>query len=255
MSDARHEFVAASVATLRSVPVVSERGADDAGTRRMGRQRVYRALSGVSFQSSVGASGYGPAADDWQSEREAPAYWVAEQRAATPAPVRVTFVKRTITDYSATGKRSVTDDEDFDDDADADADETPGVAEAHIYDTPCALDELHSELVLSDSDLSGLDLSIFEQSTHSTPPPPPRDEGAGDRQPAFIYRPPRPKRTLSRGKMLRDRFKKPLKRLFNAPAPPAVDYDVAAAIPVTIPVTDLDAPEAREANGQLRRLD
>lgn len=267
MSDARHEFDVGLVA-LRSVPVVSERNDNydgRVGTKRGRKQRVYRALSGVSFQSSVDPSysnSYQPSVDvdDYQAEREEPTYWIEQ---ATPAPVRVTFVKRTITDYSTIAKRSVTDEEEDDDEIDQAIEESHNAGEQHIYDTPCSLDELYSEL-LSDSDFSGLDLSIFEQSNHAETK---QQLESRAHQQGFIYRPPRPKRTPSRGKALKDRIKRPLKRLFNAPEPPAVDYNDAdyvekmvdearsqSASPLprqnSMPVTDLDGPAA-DQSGQL----
>ena len=110
----------------------------------------------------------------------------------------------------------------------------------HIYDIPHRAEEPVAD------DLSCIDLSIFE-------PSPPRDTAfiastgqtsaqtvsttvvtvststtevnkttaSASAVPGFIYRPPRPER---RGQTLRDRLKLPLRKLFHAPQPPAVDY-------------------------------
>ena len=283
-TDARHEFVTASVGLvhLRSVPVVNATGQDGgfingkASSRRK-KQRCYRALSGVSFQNSVDVSRSvsGPANhyDDacWEMDRDQSSFCWTDQNmppttSASPAgTVRVTFVHRTITDYSSSsGGRvpsddDVVDDEDLeleeeeelvDDDDDEDYDQSSvsvsyynatnsqqnvvvvgdaggggGGGQEHIYDTPCSVEEIYADL-LSDSDLSGLDLSIFEPGSNSSP------GGTGQSlktdkkgRKAFIYRPPRPQRSLSRGKTFRERLTKPLQKFFHVPTPPAVDYD------------------------------
>jgi hypothetical protein len=362
-TDARHEFVTASVqglVHLRSVPVVkNEAGGQDgygqkASSRRKRKPRCYRALSGVSFQNSVDVvdccsssstlrssrsfdDGYGC----WEMDRDQSSYcWTDQQRIIAPGPattstspagtVRVTFVHRTITDYS-TNQIVTTDEEeeeeleeeevelqieDSAEDEDYDQssasvsvtgsyqpqtvqqqqqavsggggggggqqqqEEVDGMSqEQHIYDTPCSAEELyHSDLLLSDSDLSGLDLSIFEPGSSPTT----GGEaigGSGDNttttatvaghltvdcnkkgRKAFIYRPPRPtQRQLSRGKTFRERLAKPLQKFFHVPAPPAVDYAAeyddhhyhchqqsARNSPNTTPptiVTDLDLPQ------------
>lgn len=286
-TDARHEFVTASVGLvhLRSVPVVSESGQDGyrhgkASISRRRKPKCYRALSGVSFQNSVDVSSSdGPGYDEgcWEMDRDQSSFsWtdqnIAPTTSTSPAgTVRVTFVHRTITDYSSARTLSDDDqvvdhDEELVDDDDEDYDQSSASVsvasyratttttttattttmntkqtgalltlpasesaladsgQEHIYDTPCSVDELYSDL-LSDSDLSGLDLSIFEPGRNSSPTSVgqlPKTDKKGRK--AFIYRPPRPQRQLSRGKTFRERLAKPLQKFFHVPTPPAVDY-------------------------------
>jgi len=328
-TDARHEFVTASVGLvhLRSVPVVkNEAGGQDgygkASSRRKRKPRCYRALSGVSFQNSVDVvdcsgtlrssrsfdDGYG-----WEMDRDQSSYCWTDQQRIAPVPattstspagtVRVTFVHRTITDYSTSqmvtsdeeeeeeveGELRIEDsaeDEDYDQSsasvsvtgsyqpqtaqqagASSGGQEEGDGSQEHIYDTPCSAEELYHSDLLSDSDLSGLDLSIFEPGSSPTTGeainggPTATTTAAGhltvdlDKKgrKAFIYRPPRPtQRQLSRGKTFRERLAKPLQKFFHVPAPPAVDYveydhrqsarNSPNATPPTI-VTDLDLPE------------
>lgn len=313
-TDARHEFVTATVGLvhLRSVPVVSENGQDAFGngkvssSRRGRKPRCYRALSGVSFQNSVdvtntseggSVSAYhddgGCGSTGWEMDRDQSSFHWTDQQMATssvgsgtttstsPAgTVRVTFVHRTITDYTnrisddeEEEEEEGLDDDDYrdhgvDEDDDEDYDQSsasvsvtsyqahnetgvvPKSEHEHIYDTPCSVDELYSDL-LSDSDMSGLDLSIFEPGSNSSPTTTgqPLDKKSGVK--AFIYRPPRPQRQLSRGKTFRERLAKPLQKFFHVPTPPAVDYLVDGddrsidkePTPTAIVVTtDLDQP-------------
>lgn len=193
MADARHEFLAASVAGLvhlRSVPVVNTDDEPDRPfkslKRRNSKAGYYRALSGVSFQSSV--------VDVIETVDCAPVTVEPhhQSEAAPLNPVRVTFIQR------AQQKEHQDD---------------------HIYDT---VEEMtsnsHSDLSDHDGEsdnLSGLDLSIFEPGGSETSPT------------GFIYRPPRPVRRGS-SSSFRERLKKNLlpKGLFNAgPQPPVPDYD------------------------------
>lgn len=296
-TDARHEFVTATVGLvhLRSVPVVSENGHDAFGkvsnSRRGRKPRCYRALSGVSFQNSVDVTTSPTTSDyhddNWDHEMDrddqASYHWTDQKMASGPTTtsvspagtVRVTFVHRTITDYS---NRCVSDEDDDDgreevlDDDDEDYDQSSasvtsyqavknstnelGVSQSehqeHIYDTPCSVDELYSDL-LSDSDMSGLDLSIFEPGGNGSPTTAGQvtaDKSIGGGVKAFIYRPPRPQRQLSRGKTFRERLTKPLQKFFHVPTPPAVDYladrsdlnNSQSTTATTVVVTDLDRP-------------
>lgn len=258
-TDARHEFVTATVGLvhLRSVPVVSSEASQDAhdtgrgGSKR--KPRLYRALSGVSFQNSVATA----ITQDTHNRSSSSSlsyddcsYWErSKQLQQQPSTVRVTFVQRKIIDYSSSQHRPESDyEDDYEDDDAYDSDsqlrstgvtvvtnhydepadalvvaqqrkgdeEDDDAAKEHIYDEPCPLDEVYADPILSDSDLSGLDLSIFEPGKCS-----PSEE-----KQAFIYRPPRPDKNAASGQPLRrsKTFRDRLRKLFNAPQPPAVDY-------------------------------
>lgn len=247
MADARHEFVAASVGLvhLRSVPVISEDGGTHhlhhhhlggggtsfkALTRRNSKAGYYRALSGVSFQSSVDVMDTVTPADQ-QSCISASPSWASAARDASPPPpssasnpIRVTFIQRVVTDYCAPEDDGDDDDEEEHRSASAPDDE-------HIYDT---VEELGTDV--SDSDLSGLDLAIFEPGKGSAQQSGGSSSSNGGAQKGFIYRPPRPeRRPVRRSQTFRERLKKNLlPKLFNGsnssssnaqPEPPAVDYD------------------------------
>ena len=243
-----------------SVTTRSEKTAIRPAVTLTKKRSFYRALSGVSFQNSVDPShvAYKDTFDDdidgWQMDHG----W-SRQRLSTapskPGPVRVTFVKRSASSQSShniNGSVSngyPSDDEAADEDFDyfqtvhsvsnyskQESPTTPSPSTvikvnwhepptpAHIYDIP---NTRVAEEPVAD-DLSCIDLSIFE-------PSPPREEtlvnvvtvSSGKEAekvtslPGFIYRPPRPER---RGQTLRDRLKLPLRKLFHAPPPPAVDY-------------------------------
>ena len=314
-TDARHEFVTASVGLihLRSVPVVkNEAGGQDGygkvSSRRKRKPKCYRALSGVSFQNSVDVvdcstlrrnnnnNNYND--DGWEMDRDQSSYCWTDQQRIAPGPattstspagtVRVTFVHRTVTDYSTSQIISdeeeqeqeeveielqveeSAEDEDYDESSASvsvtgsyqqpqngqqqqqqqvvEEEEDDDGSKEHIYDTPCSVEELYHSDLLSDSDLSGLDLSIFEPG--SSPTTTTRTainsgtasstatghltvdssccnhkKGNNNSRKAFIYRPPRPtQRQLSRGKTFRERLAKPLQKFFHVPTPPAVDY-------------------------------
>ena len=293
-ADARHEFVTSNLVHLRSVPVVNENNhpADGAtggrykGSSKRKKQRCYRALSGVSFQNSVEITPPPSSSrsmmmdnsslyhnDCWDQSSYC---WPSDpMQSSSPAgTVKVTFVHRTITDYSdrvfdvddyvndeeeeedIIAEILDLDDEDYDQSSVSVVELHPA-DEEHIYDTPCSVEELYS-----DSDLSGLDLSIFEPGSNDNSPVAttnrPLLAPSGDNikkqsgRKAFIYRPPRPT-TLSRGKTFRERLAKPLQKFFNVPTPPAVDYEASNPINNVddedqnnvANVTELDSPSGK----------
>lgn len=266
-SDARHEFVATSAivtsrtaaAPQRLVAVIHDTRRPPFYTLRPPKPKVYRALSGVSFQSSVSTGGADDGAEDdagYYADRwdGAPALM-----ASTASTVCVTFVNR---DAGADVKRKTSAPSSVWIGAESPY-SVPYDAEP-LYDVPYASDddagvEMEEQQVAScffgalktppassdsesDSEFSCLDLSIFEPTTPAAT--------ASEPAAAFIYRPPRPPRRrsaaadvsgadlLQRGKSLRDKIKK---KLFTAPEPPPADYGV--------PEAPTAAPEADDAIG------
>ena len=194
-------------------------------TRRNSKAGYYRALSGVSFQNSVDVTdALTPPAEQhcWMTTRESSPS--SSSSLASSDPIRVTFIQRVVTDYCSP--------HDDHEEVSPHPHSGPANDDEHIYDT---VEELGTDV--SDSDLSGLDLSIFEPgdvSPGSSTSTGRSSSGGGGctAQQGFIYRPPRPERPVGRSSTFRERLKKNLlPKLFigsSNPEPPAVDYDPVA---------------------------
>jgi len=271
-TDARHEFsiehldgAPSAAETQRLVQVINDQR--PFYTLRSKKPKLYRALSGVSFQNSIGSASTGQAArsmpwnDEMNSHRRlerqltpvppmapptSPPPPPPHETASTTATVCVTFVNRSATPFHS---RTWIDADEPDNGAGGGY-SLPFLDDRRepVYDVPyrsdaedAADEELDadedlapfSDEAASDSEFSCLDLSIFEPSLDADQPP--LAAGGGSSGAGFIYRPPRPPRDnrngadlnglLRRGKSLRDKLKRPLRRLLKTPPePPRVDY-------------------------------